>query len=108
MAAEEINLFKFVPPGGIQDQLVGGVLALGTNGTTLIPVTMVHHVTGTAATLATITPPWNDFTGPLYFVADSVFTATTSGNIGTVFTTVAGNAYGFIYDRVAAKWYPTR
>jgi len=108
MAAEEINLFKFVPPGGIQDQLVGQVLALGTNGTTLTPVTMVHHVTGTSVSLTTITPPWSDYTGPLYFVADSIFTGTLGGNIGTIFTTVAANAYGFLYDRVAAKWYPLR
>ncbi len=108
MAADEINLYKFVPPGGIQDQLVGQVLALGTNGTTLTPVSMVHHVSGTSTALATITPPWSDFTGPLYLVADAIFTATTSGNIGTVFTSVVNNAYGFVYDRVAAKWYPTR
>jgi hypothetical protein len=109
MAAEEINLYKFVPPGGIQDQLVGGVLALGTNGTTLTPTTMVHHVSGTSTALSTITPPWSDYTGPLYLIADAVFVATTGGgNIGTVFTTVANNAYGFLYDRVAAKWYPLR
>lgn len=108
MAAEELNLFSFTAPGGIQNDLVGGKLSLGTvAGTTLTPTRMVHHVSGTAS-LATITPPWTDFVGPLYLVADSVFTTLTTGNIGTVLTTVASNAYGFIYDRKAAKWYPLR
>jgi hypothetical protein len=104
MAAEEINMFKFVPPGGIQNDLVSK-LTLGTNGTTLTPDRMVNHVTGTSAALATITPPWTDFTGPVYFVADSAFTATTSGNINAAFTATAGSAYGFLYDRKTAKWY---
>ena len=108
MAAEEINLFRFTSPGGIQNQLVGGVLALGTNGTTLTPTSLVHHVTGTSAALATITPPWADFTGPLYLVADAIFVSTTLGNLAVVFTTVVNQAYGLIYDRVAGKWYGTR
>jgi hypothetical protein len=69
---------------------------------------MVHHVTGTTQ-VTTITPPWDDFTGPVYLIADSVFSWTsTGGNIGAASATtlVAGNAYGFLYDRVAAKWYP--
>lgn len=108
MPAEELNLYSFTSPGGIQNDLVGGVLALGTNGTTLTPTRMVHHVTGTSAALTTITPPWTDFVGPLFLVADSVFTSVTTGNIGTVFTTVANNAYGLLYDRKTTKWYPMR
>ena len=108
MADAEVGLFKFQSPGGLQNDLIGNVLSLGTNGTTLTPERLVHHVTGTAATLTTIVPPWVDFTGPLYLVADSVFTGTLGGNLSVIFTTVAGNAYGFIYDRKAGKWYPTR
>ena|SRR5215468_3062135 len=108
MVAEEINLFKYTSPGGIQNDLVGNLLNIGTNGTTLTTTQLVHHVQGTSAALATITPPWTDFVGPIYLVADSVFTTVNTGNIGTVFTTVAGNAYGLVYDRKAGKWYPLR
>ena len=99
------NIFDFMPPGGIQNSLIGQKL---TAAATLAPSKMVHHVTGTTQ-VTTITPPHVDFTGPLYLIADSVFSWTsTGGNIAAAnaTTVVAANAYGFLYDRVAAKWYP--
>ena len=70
----------------------------------------VHHVT-TTATLTTITPPVADslgFAGPVYLIADSVFSWTTSGNIAVApgTTLIANRAYGFVYDKANAKWYP--
>jgi len=93
----------FTPPGGQFSNLIGANLT----SVVLAPTRMVHHVTSTA-TITTITPPHEGFTGPLYLIADSVFSWTTSGNIlgapGTTLT--AGRAHGFLYDRVAGKWYP--
>lgn len=100
--AEEV--FDFTPPGGIQNDLVGAKI---TAAATIAPTHMIHHVTGTTE-ISTITPPWTDFNGPLYLVADSVFTWTSGGgNIGAgnATTVVASQAYGFIYDRKAGKWY---
>jgi len=81
------------------------------SGATIVPVTdPVHHVISTAV-LATITPPGlpgKQFIGPLYLVADSLFSWTTTGNIaappGT--TLVLGVAVGFVYDTATSKWYP--
>jgi hypothetical protein len=98
------NVFDFIPPGGIQDSLIGQII---TAAATVAPAKMVHHVTGTTA-IVTITPPWTDFTGPVYLIADSVFSWTSAGNIAVAnaTTVVAKNAYGFLFDRVANKWYP--
>lgn len=98
---EDVDSFK--PPGGIQNNLVGQKL---TAAATIAPTKMIHHVTGTTA-ITTITPPYVDFNGPLYLIADSVFSWTLGGNIGAInaTTVVALQAYGFIYDRVAGKWY---
>lgn len=98
------NVFDFLSPGGIQDSLIGQKI---TAAATIAPSKMVHHVTGTTQ-VTTITPPWTDFTGPVYLVADSVFSWASSGNIAAAnaTTVVAANAYGFLYDRVAGKWYP--
>lgn len=97
------NVFDFIPPGGIQDSLIGQPLV----GATVAPTKMVHHIVNTTA-IVTITPPWTDFTGPVYLIADSVFSWTSAGNIkaANATTVVAGNVYGFLYDRVAGKWYP--
>jgi hypothetical protein len=104
MAAEEINLYKFMPPGGIQNDLVDKLNA-GTNGTTLTVTRMISHVTGTSAAVATITPPWTDFSGPIYLIADSAWAIVATGNINNTLTAAAGVAYGFVYDRKTSKWY---
>jgi len=103
MPATEQPLFDFTGPGGQFNDLIGPKL---TAAATLAPTKLVHHVTGTTA-VTTITPPWPDFVGPLYLIADSVFSWTLGGNIGAVQATtlIAAQAYGFIYDRKAAKWY---
>lgn len=99
------NNFEFTPPGGLQWSLVGPKL---TAAATLAPSKMIHHVTGTTA-VTTITPPHTGFAGPIYLIADSVFSWSSSG--GNIVqdpstTLVAGHAYGFVYDYVAAKWSP--
>ena len=99
------NPYDFMPPGGQFNPLVGQKI---TAAATIAPTKMIHHVTGTTA-ISTITPPSVDFNGPIYLIADSVFSWTSGGgNIaaGSATTVVASNAYGFIYDRVAGKWYP--
>ncbi len=101
----EYPIHQFMPPGGLQGDIVGQVLAAAA---TLAPSRMVHHVTGTTQ-VTTITPPWTDYTGPLYLIADSVFSWTsTGGNIAApnASTLIALNAYGFLYDRKTGKWYP--
>jgi hypothetical protein len=93
----------FANPGGLLHDVVGAKI---TAAATIAPTTKLHHVTGTTA-ISTITPPWEGFTGPLYLVADSVFSWNTGGNIGAAnpTTVVASQAYGFLYDRKTAKWY---
>lgn len=69
----------------------------------------VHKVI-TTATITTIVSPFIDdkFIGPLYLLAGSVFSWTSSGNIVTPpgTTLVVGRAYGFIYEKTDASWYP--
>jgi hypothetical protein len=98
------NPYNFMPPGGQFNDLIGDVLA---SAATIAPTKMVHHVSGVAA-IATITPPHEGFTGPLWLVADGAWSWTAGGNIAVASTTVAtaNKAYPFIYDRKAAKWYP--
>ena len=101
----EFPIDQFKPPGGIQNDLVGQPI---TAASVIAPSRMIHHVIGTTQ-VVTITPPWTDFNGPLYLVADSVFSWTsTGGNIAraNASAVLAGAAYGFVYDRRAGKWYP--
>jgi len=92
------------PPNG---ENIGPDISTATPTATNI----VHKVT-TTATITTITAPYPSsgmkFIGPLYLIAGSVFSWTSSGNIaappGT--TLVANRAYGFIYEGDDAKWYP--
>jgi len=97
------NPYDFLPPGGQFQNVVGSKL----DSTVIAPDRMVHHYI-TTATITTITPPHEGFTGPVYLIADSVFNWTTSGNIAAprATTIIANQAYGFLYDRVTGKWYP--
>lgn len=97
------NPYDFLPPGGMFQDLVGDPVV----GATVAPTKMIHHVNNTTA-ISTITPPNEGFSGPIYLIADSQFTVTsTGGNIAlAVTTTVANKVYPFIYDRKTAKWYP--
>jgi hypothetical protein len=69
----------------------------------------IHHVI-TTATLTTIDPPvpLSGFMGPLYLIASSVFSWTTSGNIAAApgTTLIVNRAYAFIYNKVTGKWHP--
>jgi hypothetical protein len=95
--------FNFMPPGGQFQDVIGNPLNAGT---VIAPDHMVHHIS-TTAIINTITPPHEGYTGPLYLIADSLFTWTTAGNIGTLAAAapVVGRAYAFLYDRVTGKWY---
>lgn len=97
------NPYPFTPPGGQFANLIGNALA----GATIAPDKMIHHINNTTQ-IVTITAPHEGFSGPLYLVADSQFTVTsTGGNVAlAVTTTVANKVYAFIYDRAAVKWYP--
>ncbi len=96
--------YDLLPPGGQFQDLVGPSFA----GSTVVTISkMIHHVLSTAQ-LSTIVPPHEGFAGPVYLVADSLYTLTTGGNIAATFATViqANHAYGFIYDQKRGKWYP--
>jgi hypothetical protein len=96
------NPYGFMPPGGQFNDLVGSPLS----GATIAPDKMIHHINNTTA-ISTITAPYEGFSGPLFLVADSQFTVTSSGNVAlAVTTTVANKVYVFVYDRKTAKWYP--
>jgi hypothetical protein len=93
----------FREPGGLLLDLIGPFLS----GATIAPTAKIHHINNTTA-ISTITPPYTDFAGGVFLVADSQFTITTSGNVAlAVTTTVANKAYHLIYDKKTAKWYPT-
>ena len=92
----------FRSPGGALLDVIGPALA----GATIAPSALVHHINNTTA-IATITPPYADFGGPIFLVADSQFTAVATGNIAlAITTTVANKVYCLIYDKKTAKWYP--
>lgn len=91
-------------PGGLLNDQVGGVIA---SAATIAPTHKVHHVSGTTA-IVNITVPHEGFCGPIFLIADAVWSWTAAGNIAVVpaATVVVGRAYPFVYDRKAAKWYP--
>ena len=95
--------YDVLPPGGQFQNVVGANL----DSVVVAPTKMIHHMVSTAS-ITTITIPWEGFSGPVYLIADSVFSWTTSGNIAAApgTTLVASKAFGFIYDRVTGKWYP--
>ncbi len=92
----------FRGPGGQFNDIVGSATA----GATIAPLALIHHINNTTE-ISTITPPYADFSGGIYLIADSQFTVTTSGNvILAITTTIANKVYHLIYDRKTAKWYP--
>lgn len=101
------ELFEFLrSPGGQFLTMVGPTLA---SAGTIAPVSLITHVTGVAA-IATITPPYAEFTGVIFLIADGAWSWTAAGNITVASTTVAtaGKAYPFLYDKHLAtpKWHP--
>jgi hypothetical protein len=98
----DVNPYDFKSPGGQFQRLVGSALSGGT----IAPTKMIHHINNTTA-ISTITPPHEGFSGPIYLVADSQFTAVATGNIALgITTTVAKKVYCLIYDPATANWYP--
>jgi len=105
--ATDLDRDDFLPPGGPVQNLDGGNLITST---TVTPTKMICHIVSTAA-ITTIVPPRSGlFHGPIYLIADSLISWTSSGNIaappGTTLTVTAGHAYGFIYTPVDNKWHP--
>lgn len=89
-------------PGGQFTKLIGAAF----NTTTPTITNYIHHVITTAA-ITTITPPYEGFAGPVWLIADSIISWTTSGNIAGVAATtlVANSAYGFVYEKLTGKWH---
>lgn len=98
-----------VPPQNFN--VAGNLQSKGVRGSTLAsaatiaPTFRFHHVSGTTP-IATITPPWDDFSGGLLvLVADGNFSFLTSGNILTALSVVQANTVIILdYDPVVAKW----
>lgn len=97
--------FDFLPPGGQFQNLIGSDIATVLTST-IAPDHMIHHVK-TTASIETITPPHDGYVGPLYLIADSVFSIGGTGNVVTTQNSakVASHVYGFIYDKTTGKWY---
>jgi hypothetical protein len=75
---------------------------------TITPSAAVLHVTGNTA-IVTITPPAGLAGGTVTIIFDAVETWTAAGNIFVAGTnTTAGTFVQFVYDKVTAKWYPSR
>lgn len=75
-------------------------------GATAITVTSsIHHITG-GGTINTINVAQQNFSGPIWLIADANFTVTGGGNIARGATVLAGQALGLIFDNQTAKWYP--
>lgn len=80
--------------------------ALVVTANVIAPTGLVSHVG--AGLVKTITLPWVGFGGTIYLVADAVYTWDATGNIALGGTSTAiGRAIPFVYDQVAAKWYPS-
>lgn len=88
-------------PGNEHNQCVGADLA---SAATITPTHRIHYITGTAE-IATITLPWNTFSGDLVLIPDGAFTIATSGNIITAVTAVANRPLILTYHPAKGKWY---
>lgn len=94
--------YAFQVAGNRQQSIRTATIA---SAATIAPTSRFFHVSGVAA-IATITPPWDDFSGGLIvIVADGNFSFTTGGNILTAYSVSAANTVILLdYDPVAAKW----
>ena len=89
----------FFGVGGLQNSVFGPDLA---SAGTIAPTGLVTNVTGAAA-IVTITPPWPGFGGPIFLVAQGIFTWTAAGNIAVAgLSTSVGRAVGFVL--LASGW----
>jgi hypothetical protein len=90
-------------------------LSLGTAiaaAATIAPLQLVTHITGTAATVETITPPTScapsaSYVCEIRLISDAGFLMGLTGNIAVAKTTVTGQLYILDYDANTSKWYPT-
>lgn len=102
MTAEYATMGQYEEPGNLQKSVWGLTLA---SAATVTPTHKFHLVSGTAE-LATITVPYDGFSGAIFFVATGAWTCATSGNIAKTLTAVANAIVMFVYNPVTAKWYP--
>jgi hypothetical protein len=65
----------------------------------------LHHVTGSAA-ISTINYPPNFAGGPIWLVADGMWTLTTGGNIAASANPNIGDVVVVVLDPVTKIWYP--
>lgn len=73
---------------------------------TIAPTSSVFHVSGTAHTVDTITPPAGLAAGgALHIIPDSTWATTTSGNIALASTAVVNKQLIMVYD--GTKFYPS-
>jgi hypothetical protein len=86
--------------------LATGTGAAITSGSTIAPVSRVHHISGTS-TISTITPTGMIDGEILILIPDASFATNTSGNIALSSTAVANRALQLVWDATAAKWYPS-
>ncbi len=76
------------------------------SGSTISPVSRVHHVSGTS-TISSITATGMIDGEVLILIADGSFATNNSGNIALGSTAVVNRAMQFVWDATAAKWYPS-
>ncbi len=103
MAAEDEYL-NFQSPGTQFRGIMGGDIASGD--LVIAPTHLIHRVTGTSA-ITSITVPYTEFAGLFIALPTGIFTWTTAGNIILAGTAVVGKCIIFVYNPVAAKWYPS-
>jgi hypothetical protein len=95
-------------PGTLAEYLGTAIAAAAT----IAPTSLVTHITGTAATVNTITEPSgcrvsNGQVCEIKLISDAGFLMGTGGNISVAKTTVTGQMYVLAYDNNTSKWYPT-
>lgn len=93
--------------------LLGGHIGTAiASATTIAPISMFVHITGTTA-INTITPPTGCTTSGVGCVltlipdAGSTWTLTTAGNVAIASTAIVGKALIMTYDPATVKWYPS-
>jgi len=74
---------------------------------TIAPVNWISYVSGTAA-ISTITPPTGvNQGGTIILIPQGLWTLTTGGNIQIASSAVVSKAMTLVYDKDAAKWFPS-
>lgn len=75
------------------------------SATTIVPTSLVHHISGTTAIVNITVPAFCSPTCILALVPDAVYTTTAAGNISLATTAVVNRVQLFVWDGV--KWNPS-